>query len=83
MRLPAARSGGFGSFCRIIFIRCRTEDLRRSRIFYYHGLYSVASMLNANAGPHSGIGLDGVLISRPLLLFEEDYRGAHGGLREA
>jgi len=39
-------------------------------------------MLNANAGPHSGIGLDGVLISRPLLLLEEDYRDAATALME-
>lgn len=49
---------------------------------YYHGLYSVASTLNSGAGPHSGLGLDGVLISRPLLLLEEDYRDAAAALLE-
>ncbi len=35
---------------------------------YYHGLYSIASTLNSIAGPHYDLGLDGILISRPLLL---------------
>lgn len=49
---------------------------------YYHGLYSIASALNSIAGPHYDFGLDGVLISRPLLLLEEDYRDAAAAILE-
>lgn len=49
---------------------------------YYHGLYSIASALNSIAGPHYDLGLDGVLISRPLLLLEEDYRDAAAAILE-
>ena len=39
----------------------------------YHELYPLVKSLNEMAGAHGVLGFDGILISTPLLMFDEDY----------